>query len=344
MLPDVKNLNFMDKFNTEQKYSMLLSEIESSLSAFKCETIAVLNELTQKGKLRELIRINEALHEVRLSQIAAYIAHQKKKLVMLAGPSSSGKTTTANRLAAQLRCFGIKPILISLDDYYIERRQLEQGCKGEIDFEHIDAIDVALYREQVRKLADEEYVTLPHFDFVTGSRRYSGKKIRMDNNSIMIIEGIHALNPVLRPPNTDEAGVFRMFVIPVLPIKIYEHNEIPSGTLRLIRRIVRDFRVRGASVKKTLSMWNSVRKGEERWVFPFRDHADIIFDSATLYELAVLKKQANPMLLQMQPEDEGYAYAYEAVKILDLVLEADMDEVIPSSSVLREFIGGSSYL
>ena len=344
LLPDINNPNFMDEVNGEKRHSVVVSAVESLLSAYKCETIEDLNILTEKGKLHELIRLNEALHEMQLSQISEGIVRQRKKMVMLAGPSASGKTTTANRLVSQLQSYGMKPILISLDDYYIERRQLMQGCNEEIDFEHIDAIDVPLYRNQMGKLLGGETVTIPHFDFITGCRQYTSEPVGLGSNSVLIVEGIHGLNPVLRPSKIAEDAVFKVFVIPVLPLNLNGSIGISSVMLRLIRRIARDFRVRGASVKKTLSMWGSVRNGEKHWVFPYCNNVDVIFNSATLYELAVLKKQVNPLLLQMQPGDVGYADSLEALKILEHVSEADVDDGIPSSSIVREFIGGSRYL
>ena len=309
----------------------------------ECETVADLNELVDSGKIRELIRVNEALHEKRFSQVADMICQRGAKAVMLAGPSSSGKTTSANRLATQLRVHGKKPILMSLDDYYMDRDKIPVGPNGEVDLEHINTIDTELFSIHLAQLLQGQEVEIPVFNFKTGSREWVGHKMQLSDNSVIIVEGLHALNPVLLPKDLSPNLVFRLFVSPLLPLSLDDHNRIPTSYLRLLRRTVRDYETRNSSVQRTLGMWDSVRRGEKRWIFPFQEHADVIFNSSTLYELAVLKKHIFPLLTAVQPEDPVYDQVRAIVKVLNFVHEADVDDEIPPTSLVREFIGGNSF-
>ena len=308
-----------------------------------CENVADLNELVDSGRIRELIRVNEALHEKRFSQIADMICERGAKAVMLAGPSSSGKTTSANRLATQLRGHGKMPILMSLDDYYIDRDKIAPGPDGKIDLEHINTIDTELFGKHLKALFAGEEVELPTFNFKTGKREWTGHQLRLTEDSIIIVEGLHGLNPVLLPNDLDKNLIFKMYVSPLLPLNLDDHNRIASSYLRLLRRTVRDYETRGASVQRTLSMWDSVRRGEERWIFPFQENADVIFNSSTLYELAVLKKHIFPLLTEIQPCEECYDQVRAMVKILNYIHEADVDDEIPPTSIVREFIGGNAF-
>ena len=308
-----------------------------------CETVADLNELVRSGRIRELIRVNEALHEKRFSQVADMVCAQGAKAIMLAGPSSSGKTTSANRLATQLRVHGKKPILMGLDDYYIDRDLIAPGPDGKLDLEHINTIDTPLFGTHLKALLSGEEVELPAFNFQTGKREWRGHKLRLEENSVIIIEGLHALNPVLLPAQLPNALVFRLYVSPLLPLNLDDHNRIPTSLLRLLRRTVRDHETRGASVERTMSMWDSVRRGEERWIFPYQENADVIFNSSTLYELAVLKKHIFPLLTAIEPENSAYEMVRSIVKILNYVQQADVDDEIPPTSLVREFIGGNSF-
>ena len=265
------------------------------------------------------------------------------KAVMLAGPSSSGKTTSANRLATPLRVHGKKPILMSLDDYYIDRDKIAPGPDGKLDLEHINTIDCDLFREDMEKLLLGEEVELPSFNFLTGRREWRGTKLRLSKESVIIVEGLHGLNPMMLPENVDHDLIFRMYVSPLLPLNLDDHNRIPTSYLRLLRRIVRDYETRGASVEKTISMWESVQRGEKRWIFPYQENADVIFNSSTLYELAVLKKHIFPLLTAVQPEETCYEEVRNIVKILNYVCEADVDDEIPPTSLIREFIGGNTF-
>ena len=271
------------------------------------------------------------------------VCQRNARVVMLAGPSSSGKTTSANRLATQLRVHGKRPILMSLDNYYIDRDKILPGPDGKVDLEHINTLDTELFRSNIAALLSGQETALPTFDFVTGKRQWSGEKLKLAENSVIIVEGIHGLNPQMVPEHVAENEVFKLYVSPMLPLNMDNHNRVSTSYLRLLRRIVRDYETRGSSVQRTISMWESVQNGEKRWIFPYQENADVIFNSSTLYELAVLKKHIFPLLTQITPEDSCYDEVRSIVKILNYVLEADVDDEIPPTSIVREFIGGNSF-
>ncbi len=341
--PDDQNPELCAKVPSMPNFFSVFSEGERWCSLMECETVADLNDLTTSDRIRELIRVNEALHEKRFSQVADQVCQRGARAVMLAGPSSSGKTTSANRLATQLRVHGKKPILLSLDDYYIDRDKIAPGPDGKLDLEHINTIDTAQFRQDMAALLSGAEVEIPSFNFLTGKREWKGHKLRLYPDSVIIVEGLHGLNPAMLPENVEPSLIFRMYVSPLLPLNLDDHNRIPTSYLRLLRRIVRDYETRGSSVQKTISMWDSVRRGEAKWIFPYQENADVIFNSSTLYELAVLKKHIFPLLTAVEPEDACYDEVRNIVKVLNFVQEADVDDEIPPTSLVREFIGGNTF-
>jgi len=343
VFPDRNNPDQIANYREMTNFMNVYDEGKNWCEQMRCETVADLNELTDSGRLRELIRINEAMHEKNFSRVADMICERGAHAVMLAGPSSSGKTTSANRLATQLGVHGKKVVLMSLDDYYLDRDKIATGEDGKIDFEHINTIDTELFGKQLSELLRGEEVELPSFNFKTGRREWRGRKLRLDDNSVIIVEGIHALNPLLLPAELDKNAVFKIFISPLLPLSLDDHNRIPTSYLRLLRRTVRDYDTRGSSVQNTLAMWDSVRRGEGRWILPFQEEADVIFNSSTLYELAVLKKHIYPLLCAVGPEEDCYEQVRAMVKILNYIHEADVDDEIPPTSIVREFIGGNAF-
>ena len=343
VFPDENNPDAVAKYTQMPHFTHVNKESKHWCALMECETVADLNEMVQNGKIRELIRVNEALHEKKYAQVADMICERGAKAVMLAGPSSSGKTTSANRLATQLRVHGKKPILMSLDDYYIDRDKIAPGPDGKLDLEHINTIDTELFRQHLKMLLAGEEVELPTFEFVTGRRQWNGQKMRLYPESVIIIEGLHALNPSLLHNDLDSNLVFKFYVSALLPLNLDDHNRIPSSLLRLIRRTVRDLEGRGSSVEMTMSMWDSVRRGEHQWIFPYQESADVIFNTSTIYELAILKRHIYPLLVKVQPEESCYEQVRSLVKILNYVLETDVEDEIPPTSIVREFIGGNSF-
>ena len=343
ILPDIKNPDRASVFHDSPNFFSVYTEGKNWGELMGCETVSDLNELVKSGKIRELIRVNEALHEKKFSEIANMICERGAKAVMLAGPSSSGKTTSANRLATQLRVHGKTPILMSLDDYYIDRDKLTPEPDGSIDLEHINTIDTELFGIHLKELFEGKEVELPTFNFKKGKREWCGHKLKLTDRTVIIVEGLHGLNPSLLPEDLDPKLVFRLYVTPLLALNLDDHNRIPSSYLRLLRRTVRDFESRGSSVQRTLAMWDSVRRGEERWIYPFQENADVILNSSTLYELCVIKKHIYPLLTPIDASDECYDQVRAMVKVLNYVLEADVDDEIPPTSIVREFIGGNSF-
>ena len=305
-------------------------------------TIGDLNKAVEEGKSNGLIQLSEALQEKKIAQIADEIAKRKNvKMVLIAGPSSSGKTTTCKRLSVQLAVNGIHPIGISLDDYFVNREQTPRDETGDYDYEHLHALNIPLLNEQMNTLFRGEEVELPRYNFQMGRSEKSGRRLRLQGNEVLVLEGIHALNPELTASIPNDQ-IFRVYASALTTILLDTHNYIPTTDNRLLRRIVRDYKYRGVSACDTIRRWPSVRRGENRWIFPYQENADAMFNSAMLFELAVLKNQALPLLEQVPENCEEYAEAYRLMKFLRYIHTIKEDQ-IPPTSLLREFLGGSSF-
>jgi len=290
--------------------------------------------------MREVILVSEALHEQRHARIASDIAelHPQVRLVFIAGPSSSGKTTFSKRLSIQLLANGIHPISLGLDDFLVNREDTPQDENGDYDFESLHASDLPLFNSVLLSLMEGQEVTLPRFNFLTGSRE-PGETIRIGQHHVIIVEGIHGMNPELVGDIPPEC-IYRVYVSALTQLNIDLHNRVPTTDTRLVRRIVRDATFRGYSATQTLKRWESVRRGEKRWIFPFQEHADVMFNSALVYELAVLKPFAEPLLMQVKPRTREHIEAKRLLSFLQWFIP-DSPDLIPDNSILREFIGGS---
>ena len=308
----------------------------------KLRTVGDLNRATQKGYSSQLIQVSEALQEKKIAQIADEIASRKEvKMVLIAGPSSSGKTTTCKRLSVQLAVNGIKPIGISLDDYFVSREKTPRDEKGDYDYEHLHALNIPLLNEQMNALLRGEEVELPRYNFQTGESEMSGKKLQLQGNEILVVEGIHALNPELTA-QIPEAQKYKVYASALTTILLDNHNYIPTTDNRLLRRIIRDYKYRGVSAQETIRRWPSVRRGENKWIFPYQENADAMFNTAMLFELAVIREQAIPVLEQVPENCVEYAEAYRLLKFLRYIKPIPAAQ-IPPTSLLREFLGGSSF-
>ena len=305
-------------------------------------TIGDLNDAISQGYSPQLIMVAEALQEKKISRIADEIARRKGvKLVLIAGPSSSGKTTTCKRLSVQLAVNSIKPVGISLDDYFLDRDKTPRDEKGDYDFEHLHALNLPLLNEQLSALFRGEEVELPRYDFPTGTSQKSGRRLRLGENEILVVEGIHALNPELTSLIPEEQ-IFRVYASALTTLLLDNHNYIPTTDNRLLRRIIRDHKYRAVTAQETIRRWPSVRAGENKWIFPFQENADAMFNTAMLFELAVIKGQAEPLLEQVPENCPEHAEAYRLLKFLRYIKPIP-DTQIPPTSLIREFLGGSSF-
>jgi uridine kinase len=308
----------------------------------RLRTVGDLNDAIDKGYSPQLIQISEALQEKKIAQIADDIKQRKNiRLVLIAGPSSSGKTTTSKRLSIQLAVNGIKPLPISLDDYFLDRDKTPRDKHGDYDFEHLHALNLPLLNQQLNALFSGQEVELPRYDFTTGSSLMSGRKLRLKDDEVLVVEGIHALNPELTAQIPEEMK-YRVYASALTTILLDNHNYVPTTDNRLLRRIIRDHKYRGISAQETIRRWPSVRNGENKWIFPFQENADQMFNTAMLFELAVIKRQAEPLLEQVPENCVEYAEAYRLHKFLKYIRPIPEDQ-IPPTSLLREFLGGSSF-
>ncbi len=341
-IPSPEDPSKLGAFIRQDKMFEIFKEHHRWQNILKMRTVGDLNDAIDKGHTNKLIQLSEALQEKKIARIADEIASRKGiKMVLIAGPSSSGKTTTCKRLSVQLAVNGIQPIGISLDDYFLDREKTPKDENGDYDFEHLHALNIPLLNEQMNALFRGEEVELPHYNFQQGRSEKSGKKLQLKGNEILVVEGIHALNPELTELIPDEQ-IYRIYASALTTILLDNHNYIPTTDNRLLRRIIRDHKYRGVSAKETIRRWPSVRKGENRWIFPFQENADAMFNSAMLFELAVIKKQAEPLLEQVPENCEEYAEAYRLRKFLRYIRPIPEDQ-IPPTSLLREFLGGSSF-
>jgi uridine kinase len=341
-MPSRDNPQVLSQREPSPKLAEVFAQSEKWGEILNVQVVADLNDMIKTGDIHEFVRVNEALHEKTISQIADEIYEKKPHVVLIAGPSSSGKTTFTNRLNIQLRVNGLKPILISLDNYYKSRSDVPLDENGNKDFEHLHSIDVAHFNEQLVSLLQGDTVHLPVFDFGTGKRSERGVETKLLDNQPILIEGIHGLNDDLTYDIPREFK-YKVFVSALNQLNLDDSNRIRSTDLRLIRRLTRDYFTRSSTMTNTFSMWPSVRKGEERWIFPFQEEADYIFNSSLTYELAVIKKYLYPLLSNVEPSSEYYLEARRLVKFLNYILDADVERDIPPTSILREFIGGNSF-
>lgn len=341
-IPSLKNPDKLGEMTKQDKMFDIFKEHHRWQDILGIRTVGDFNQAIEAGHATDIINISEALQEKKIANIAEDIANrQGVKLVLLAGPSSSGKTTSCKRLSIQLAVNGLKPLQISLDDYFVDRDRTPKDDNGEYDFESIYALNLDLLNEQFNALFRGEEVELPKYDFPSGKSVKSGKKLKMEPNNVLVVEGIHALNPELTA-HIPQEQIYRVYASALTTILLDNHNYIPTTDNRLLRRIIRDYKYRGVSAQETIHRWPSVRAGENKWIFPYQENADAMFNTAMLYELSVLKMQAEPLLQQVPENCEEHAEAYRLLKFLKYFKGIPYNN-LPPTSLLREFLGGSSF-
>ncbi|QUB45489.1 nucleoside kinase [Prevotella scopos JCM 17725] len=341
-IPSVQDPSKLGELIRQDKMFEVFKEHHRWQSILGIKTVGDFNEAVKNGQATDLINVSEALQEKKISQIADTIAERKEiKVVLIAGPSSSGKTTFCKRLSVQLLASGVKPVQISLDDYFVNRVETPKDENGELDYESIYALNIPLINEQFNALFRGEEVELPKYNFQTGKSEKSGEKLHLGENNILLVEGIHALNPLLTEQIADDKK-FKIYASALTTILLDDHNYIPTTDNRLLRRIVRDYKYRGCSAQDTIHRWPSVRAGENKWIFPYQEQADVMFNTALLFELAVIKPQAEEVLEQVPENCEEYAEAYRLRKFLKYFAPLPFRN-LPPTSLLREFLGGSSF-
>ena len=327
------------------KISAALKEYSDWCSIINIESVGTLNKAVKDGKSVSIINLAESLHERNYARIAdrIYAERGTKRIVMIAGPSSSGKTSSSLRIALQCKVLGLKPKVIELDNYFVDREHTPKDEDGNYDFESLYAMDLDFLNKQLNELLEGKEVEIPRFDFKTGSRVFEGNKLRLEDKDILIMEGIHALNPEMTSA-VDNSRIFRVYVSALTSLNIDENNNMSTSDNRLLRRMVRDNRVRGITPEETIMRWNSVRRGESRNIFPFQENADVLFNSALIFELPMLKYYAEPLLLRISPNSPAYTEAVRLLKFLDYIVALQPSEIsaIPPTSIMREFIGGQT--
>lgn len=341
-LPEAKAPKVVPPFEPRPKLFQTLMESSGFGEKLGIPDVGSLNDCITRGGIGELILIQEAFQEKKLAEIAnMFQKHQSKKIILIAGPSSSGKTTFSHRLSIQLRAHGLKPHPIGIDDYFVDREKSPRDAEGNYDYEGLECIDIHQFNSDLRDLLSGKTVHMPSYNFKTGKREYKGHFITLGPEDILVIEGIHGLNDKLTAALPDESK-FKIYLSALTQLNIDEHNYIPTTDGRLLRRMVRDARTRGATAQDTIRMWQSVRRGEEKNIFPFQEEADVMFNSALIYELAVLKQYAEPLLFSVPKNSPEFMEAKKMLKFLDYFLGVS-SEGVPSNSILREFIGGSCF-
>lgn len=342
LLPQKENPTEIKKFVERKKLYQTLKESNQWGISMNIENVGSLNDVISSGGIQDLILVQESLQEKKIAEIAAKIADSKdKKFIMIAGPSSSGKTTFSHRLSIQLRTHGLQPHPIAVDDYFVERELTPLDEHGNYNYECLDAIDIVQFNEDMTNLLNGETVEIPSYNFKTGKREYKGNYKTLKGDDILVIEGIHGLNDKLSYSLPKESK-FKIYISALTQLNIDEHNRIPTTDGRLIRRMVRDARARGTAAKDTIAMWPSVRRGEEEYIFPYQEQADVMFNSALIYELAVLKQYAEPILFGIDRDCEEYIEAKRLLKFLDYFIGVSSEDV-PKNSILREFVSGSVF-
>lgn len=341
MCPSKEQPDIIPAFKPQEKLFNVLKTSDMWSKMLDVDNVGDLNEAITKGDIRELMLVQEALMEKQIAQIADMILQGNKKIVLIAGPSSSGKTTFSHRLSVQLRAHGLRPYPLALDNYFLERELTPKDENGNYDFECIEAMDLNLFNSDMMKLLDGEEIQIPTFNFTIGKKEYKGKTLKLNDGDVLVAEGIHALNPLMTSKLPDESK-FKVYISALTQLNIDEHNRIPTTDGRLIRRIVRDARTRGNDARATIGMWFSVRRGEEKYIFPFQEQADVMFNSALIYELSVIKQFAEPLLFAVPRDCPEYYEAKRLLKFLDYFLGLDVTNV-PDNSILREFVGGGCF-
>ena len=340
-IPNRNNPTVLEDEVAQDKMFSIFREYNRWNKLLHINNVSDFNVACKQNKSFEMIKLAEALHEKKIAQIADAIAEKRPKIVFISGPSSSGKTTFSKRLQIQLLVDGIKPEVLSMDDYFVNRVDTPKDENGEYDFEDVKAVDLPFFREQMHDLMDGKEVELPTYDFTIGARVFKGKKLKLQKDSVLVIEGLHALNPCILP-DVDRELTYKIYVSALTTINIDNHNWIPTTDIRLLRRIVRDYKYRGFSAVETIARCPSVIRGETKWVYPFQEEADVMFNSALIFEFAVLKRHAEPILQEVPKFCEEYTEAHRLLKFLQYFVPIPEKE-IPPTSFLREFVGGSSF-